>query len=238
MVAIGEDHEVAFGLALLAGLGLVAAACGGFGSDPDTTLTGQPQSEEAPLPELELVNTRADLNFPSQIQFRFAFRDQAGAPIVVPAEDIRVRVFERETGTKEWQEIDETETNLLVRSANSFQMESFFVLDFTNSIAQTESVDGVSGLEAMTSAFRSAATATPGAHRIGVVEFHDRNADPAVLSELTTDRDTLITIVENLSVLSGSSRLWDAVAGGLSLLSVGGERPGVVKALVVRFHGG
>ena len=86
--------------------GLVAAACGGFGSDPDTTLTGQPQSEEAPLPELELVNTWADLNFPSQIQFRFAFRDQAGAPIVVPAEDIRVRVFERETGTKEWQEIE------------------------------------------------------------------------------------------------------------------------------------
>ena len=38
-------------------------------------------------------------------------------------------------------------------------------------------------------------------------------------------------------MLSGSSRLWDAVAGGLSLLSVGGERPGVVKALVVLSDG-
>ena len=217
---------------LLFGLVFVAAACGGSGSVPDVTPTGQPQAGEASLTELELVNTRADLNFPSQIQFRFALRDQTGAPIVVPQEDIGVRVFERETGTKVWEEIDETETNLLVRSAQSFQIETFFVLDFTNSIAQTELVAGVTGLEAIASVFRLAATALPGAHRIGVVEFHDRNADPAVLSDLTTDRDTLITTVDNLSVLSGSSRLWDAIAGALSLLSVGGEKPGVVKTLV------
>lgn len=224
-----------FVLALLAGVVALVAACGGSETVPDTTSTGMPQTGDAQPIGLKLANTRADLNFPSQLQFLFSLRDHKDDPIVVPAEDIKVRVFERETDSDVWEEIDYTETSLLVRSAQSFQIETVFVLDFTASIADEEFAEGRSGLEAMADAFRSAATVLPQAHRIGVVEFHDRNADPMVISELTTDRDTLITTLissaDGLSGESGSSRLWDGIATGVSLLGEG-QRPGVVKALV------
>ena len=106
------------------------------------------------------------------------------------------------------------------------------MLDFTNSMAQAALPDGRSGIDAMLSAFESAVSSLPGAHRIGVVEFHDRNAEPSVLSRPTIDRSAVLASVRRFAQSGfdhGSSRVWDSLAAASDLFS---REAGVVKALV------
>ena len=106
------------------------------------------------------------------------------------------------------------------------------MLDFTNSMAQAALPDGRSGIDAMLSAFESAVLALPGAHRIGVVEFHDRNAEPSVLSRPTIDRSSVLASVRRFAQSGfdhGSSRVWDSLAAASDLFS---REAGVVRALV------
>ena len=74
------------------------------------------------------------------------------------------------------------------------------------------------------------------AHRVGVVAFHDRNAEPVILAFPTTDRDFIRAEVLRFAESgfdSGSSRLWDAVARGFDLFAVGdGPTSDVTRALV------
>ena len=94
-------------------------------------------------------------------------------PSSSPAEEIAAasRVFERPDGGADWEEVDYSETSYIVHTAENFQLEAVFVLDFTNSMAQAALLDGRSGIDAMLSAFESAVLSLPGTHRIGVVEF-------------------------------------------------------------------
>ena len=106
------------------------------------------------------------------------------------------------------------------------------MLDFTNSMAQAVLPDGRSGIGAMLSAFESAVLSLPGAHRIGVVEFHDRNVEPSVLSRPTIDRSAVLASVRRFAQSGfdhGSSRVWDSLAAASDLFS---REAGVVKALV------
>ena len=106
------------------------------------------------------------------------------------------------------------------------------MLDFTNSMAQAVLPDGRSGIDAMLSAFESAVLTLPGAHRIGVVEFHDRNAEPSVLSRPTIDRSAVLASVRRFAQSGfdhGSSRVWDSLAAASDLFS---REAGVVRALV------
>ena len=168
------------------------------------------------------------------MQFVFSLRDHEGRGIVLPTEDLKasVRVYERPSNRGDWEEIDYSETGFFVHTAERFQLEVVFVLDFTNSMAQTRLPDGKSGVEAMVDAFESAVRALPGSHRIGVVEFHDRNVEPRVLSELTTDRDSVLASVRQFKQEEfdhGSSRVWDSVAAAADLFS---DDPSTVGALV------
>ena len=50
-----------------------------------------------------------------------------------------------------------------------------------------------------------------------MVEFHDRNVEPVVLSPLTTDRDAVLSSVRQFVESGfdhGSSRVWDSVVVG------------------------
>ncbi len=154
--------------------------------------------------------------------------------MVLSAEEVEaaVRVYERASGRDDWEEIDYSETGFFVHTAESFRLEVVFVLDFTNSMAQARLPDGKSGIEAMIGAFESAALTFPDSHRIGVVEFHDRNVEPRVLSELTTDKDSVLASVrqfEQEMFDHGSSRVWDGVAAASDLFS---DDPSAVRALV------
>ena len=87
----------------------------------------------------------------------------------------------------------------------------------------------------MLGAFDSALAVLPAAHRIGVVEFHDRNVRPRVLSGLTTDRQALQQSVERFAESgfdSGSSRVWDSIVTASDLFSSRSENPRAVRAVV------
>ena len=204
---------------------------------PTPTPTQPPTPTPIPIEEIDFTGTSFRTNEPSQVQVVFSLRDQNGHAIVRPAEEIQrdTRVFEDGDNTSGFEEIDYSETSFFVHTAENFDLEVVFVLDFTNSMAQTRLPGGRSGIEAMIEAFESALHVLPSAHRIGVVEFHDRNADPSVLSELTTDRGAIrqrVLAFYGSGFDPGASRVWDAVTEGVGLFSDSTEKPRTVRALV------
>ena len=179
----------------------------------------------------------ASTNIPSQVQVAFSLRNQRGNAIVLPAEEIErsTKVFERRSGAEDWQEIDYAETSYFIHTGENIDLEVVFALDFTNSMSEARLPDGRSGIDAMLSAFYSALAVLPAAHRVGVVEFHDRNVEPSVLSELTTDRQSVRESVERFSRSGfdpGSSRVWDGVVVASGLFSLPSENPRTVRILV------
>ena len=194
----------------------------------------QAEPTQTAFEEINFTSVTTLTGLPSQVQIVFSLRDPNGHSIVLPAEEIKnaARVYERGETDDDWEEIDYSETSFFVHTAENFQLEVVFVLDFTNSMAQATLPDGGSGIDAMMSAFESAALSLPETHRIGVVEFHDRNVEPVVLSPLTTDRDAVLSSVRQFVESGfdhGSSRVWDSVVVGSDLFSRG---TGVVRGLV------
>ena len=175
---------------------------------------------------------------PSQVQVVFSLRDQAGHAIVMPAERIErgLKVFERGDGTSwDWEEIDYTETSFFVHTAENIDLEIVFVLDFTNSMSQSRLSDGSGGVEAMLRAFEASLAVLPGAHRVGAVEFHDRNVRPSVISPLTTNRQDVLNGVADFAASgfdSGASRVWDSLAVGSDLFTSREQNPRAVRALI------
>ena len=174
---------------------------------------------------------------PSQVEIIFSLRDELGRSIVLPAQELRAatRVFERGPETLGLEEIDYAETNFFIHTAENLELEVVFVLDFTSSMARAQLSDGQSGIEAMLEAFEESARSLPAAHRVGVVEFHDRNVEPAVLSELTTDRDAMLESVSAFAGSafdSGSSRVWDSIHVASTLFTTVQDGPFLARALV------
>ena len=210
-----------------------------------TAAAPTPEPTPAPLEEINFAGVVTRTNPPSQVQIVFSLRDQDGHAIALTAEDVQraTKIYECESrteegcrqGTEDWEEIDYTETSFFVHTAENFDLEVVFVLDFTNSMAQARLPDGRSGIAAMLEAVNAGLGVLPGAHRIGVVEFHDRNVEPGVLSTLTTNRQA---IRDNISQFSqsgfdpGSSRVWDSVVAGTDLFSTFAQNPRAIRALV------
>ncbi len=200
---------------------------------PDVPPTPTP----APLTEISFAGVTTSTNSPSQVQVVFALRDQNGHAVVVPAERVEegIRVYEDGPGTDGWDEIDYSETSFFVHSAENIDLEVVFVLDFTNSMYEARLPDGRTGIDAMLEAFDAALAVLPSAHRIGVVEFHDRNVPPSVLASLTTDRAALRASVFRFAASGfdhGSSRVWDGVQQGMRLFSSLDANSRAVRALV------
>ena len=175
------------------------------------------------LSELALKGIQVQSRVPSQVQFTFSLRDQDDRAVVLPSSAIqeRTQIFERPEGATTWQEIDHTETSFFVHTAANFALDVVFVLDFSNSVAQARLTDGRTGTAAMLDAFEAAIEDLPRAHRIGVVEFHDRSFVPSALASLTSDRDSVLSQVQEFVSSAydpGSSRVWDAIDAALDLL--------------------
>ena len=191
------------------------------------------------------MGVRTQVRVPNQVQFRFSLRDESNRTIFLPSQEIRAgaRVFERavveEAGQfveiGEWEEIDYSETNLFVHGAENLRLEVVFILDFTKSMAEGRLSDGTGNIQAMLESFFQALNVLPEAHRVGVVEFHDRNVGPSVLSDLTTDREVVRKAVSAFLTSPfdpGSSRLWDSVELASTLLTRGQENPDLSRAIV------
>lgn len=208
--------------------------------EPSADITPTPVATLVPsaVTALNFTGVRVLLSEPSQVQAIFSLRDQDGNPAVLPASDLQraTRIFERGDGEEEWEELDYTETNFFVHSAERFALEVVFVLDFTRSMTTWQLPDGTAGSTLMRHALERALDRLAVAHRVGVVAFHDRNAEPVILAFPTTDRDSIRAEVMQFAESgfdSGSSRLWDAVARGLDLFDVREDLPSdVTRALV------
>ena len=262
-MAFGRPHKIGRIIgAVVAGMALAlgALACGGDASSSPTavtvatqattsldptvtpteipTPTATPTPTPAPIKGVNFTGIVTSTSSPSQIQVVFSLRDQEGHAVVLPAEQIAqgLRVFEMGQGTGGvWEEIDYTETSFFVHTAENVDLEIVFVLDFTNSMSEARLSDGRSGTEAMIEAFEASLAVLPSAHRVGVVEFHDRNVAPGVLSPLTTDRQAVRDSVREFQAGgfdSGSSRVWDSIVTGSELFSIRWENPRAVRALV------
>ena len=210
-----------------------------------TAAAPTPEPTPAPLEEINFAGVVTRTNLPSQVQVVFSLRDQDGRAIELPAEDVQkaTKIYECEPrteegcrpGTEDWEEIDYTETSFFVHTAENFDLEVVFVLDFTNSMAQARLPDGRSAIAAMRESFSAGLGVLPGAHRTGVVEFHDRNVEPGVLSALTTNRQAIRDSISQFSQSGfdpGSSRVWDSVVSGANLFSTLAQNPRAIRALV------
>ena len=197
-----------------------------------------PTPTPLPITEVNFSGLVTATNLPSQVQVAFSLRDQEGHAIVLPSEQIErsVKVYERGPGTNgEFEEIDYSETSFFVSTAENIDLEMVFVLDFTNSMSEARLSDGRNGIEAMLDAFEASLAVLPSAHRVGVVEFHDRNARPSVLSPLTTDRQAVLGAARGFLTSgfdSGASRVWDSLVVGADLFSSRQQNPRAVRALV------
>ena len=204
---------------------------------PTATPSPTPSPTPLPLANLQFTEVRASGISPSQVEIIFSLRDEEGHSLVVPAQQVKVstRIFELGPGIQGQEEIDYAETDFFVHTAENFDLEVVFVLDFTNSMASGLLPDGRTGVGAMLDAFEDALTSLPEAHRVGVVEFHDRSVEPSVLSDLTTDRVAILDAVLAFASSpfdSGSSRVWDSVQTAATLFTSRLDNPTVVRTLV------
>ena len=204
---------------------------------PLPTSTIPPTPTPIPIEVINFVGVSASTNVPSQVQVAFSLRNQSENAIARTAEEIErsTRVFERRPATEAWEEIDYAETSYFVHTGENLDLEIVFALDFTESMSQARLPDGRSGIDAMLGGFYSALAVLPAAHRVGVVEFHDRNAEPSVLSQLTTDRQSIRENVDHFSRSGfdpGASVVWDSVVAASDLFSHPSENPRTVRVLV------
>ena len=209
---------------------------------PTSARALSPPAGASPVPveisALNFAGVRVLLNEPSQVQAIFSLRDQNGDPVIVPAAELQgaTRVFERGEGATAWEEIDYTETNVFVHSAERFALEVVFVLDFTRSMTSWQLPDGTTGSALMRRALENALDRLPAAHRVGVVAFHDRSAEPVIIAFPTTDRALVRAEVGRFAASGfdpGSSRLWDAVVRGLDMFPGERDAPSYVSRAVV-----
>ena len=193
-----------------------------------------PTPTQEPFTEVNFSGYSYTTNVPYQIQVTFGLRDQNERAIVKPPEEVAkgLSLFERESGETQWEEIDLLETNYFVHTAENIDLEVVFVLDFTESMRKQRMPNGDNGIEAMLSSFGAAIDVLSPTHRIGVVEFHDRDFEPKILSTLTSNRETIRGNVAEFSESQfdpGFSRVWDAVVKGMGLFT---NNRRTVRALV------
>jgi hypothetical protein len=179
-------------------------------------------SEESPENGLSKIEetlvfkgVRPAVHPPCQVQFFFSLRDKQERAVVMEPGDLAgsTRIFENNT------EIDYSETNFFVTNADNFRMDIVLVMDFTNSMASFNDNDSTA-IDQMILGSKEIIRAIGSAHRIAMIEFHDRNFDSQVLSHFTSDTTFLIATLDafaGMPIDHGSTRVWDAVYKGLEL---------------------
>ena len=202
------------------------------------THTPTPSPTPVPFEQLGITGVRTQVSVPSHVRFFFSLRNEDNHGVIVPAEEMRLGIVVLEQDAVDeavWGEIDTSETNVFVHGSERFAQEIVFVLDFSNSMAQARLRDGTGGIQTMMVTFFRALIDLPQEYRIGVVEFHDRNAPPFVVAEMTEDRDEIRRLVSafvTTDIEPGASRVRDAIGKAAGLFSSSADNPDVVKAVV------
>ncbi|MDQ7051582.1 MAG: vWA domain-containing protein [candidate division KSB1 bacterium] len=154
---------------------------------------------------------------PGQIHFFFSLRDaNDDAVLIDPAELARkTRIFEDD------REIDYRETNFFIRRWKDVPLDIVLVLDFTNSMATFRDAQGT-GIDRMLAGSLAIIRTLAPRHRLALLEFHDKNLEPQILSYFTSDTTVIIRRLMDFAaepVDHGSTRIWDAVRQGIDLFA-------------------
>jgi formylglycine-generating enzyme required for sulfatase activity len=189
-----------------------------FTVTPTFTPTITPTATPIVVPDpwyLKLENVAYTFTPPYLLDFHFSLRDQNNNPVVTHPSAISV------TAMEDNQAISPTENGIWLASAPSQQIQTYFVLDYSKSMADI-STNGDSNqnavsdaVEAMQEAANSMIDRLNDGSRVGVYEFH-RDAPPVQVIPLVTDKDyaksKINTILEDhVQNFFGESRIWDAV---------------------------
>lgn len=152
---------------------------------------------------------------PSQVQFTFSLHEREGRTLFRPAAEIAAATRIFENGAP----LDSTETSFFVHTITRKHLELVVVLDFTRSMALWRE-NNVSGVELIAQNVKQLIDSLGPANRIALVEFHDRNETPGVISNFTTNKFSLRQALDQFSqskIEYGSSRCWDALHAAVNL---------------------
>lgn len=155
------------------------------------------------------------LQKPSHVSFIFSLRDAAGHAVLIDPAEL-------ETSTKIWEndvEIDYTETNFFMHAAENLRLDVALVLDFTNSMRSWN--DGQrTAIDVMVQGAKDIIDQVSGSHRVAALEYHDREVEPSVLYDFSTDKAAVKSAIDqfvNSGFDYGSTRCWDGVYDALEL---------------------
>lgn len=152
---------------------------------------------------------------PSQVQFTFSLHEREGQTLFRPAAEIAAATRILENGVP----LDSTETSFFVHTTVRQHLDLVLVLDFTRSMALWRE-NNVSGIELTVQHVKTLIYTLGPANRIALVEFHDRNVTPGVISDFTSDKSALAQALDGFlqsGIEYGASRCWDALHAGVSL---------------------
>jgi hypothetical protein len=155
------------------------------------------------------------LQKPSHVSFIFSLRDAAGHAVLIdPAElEASTRIWENDV------EIDYTETNFFIHAAENLRLDVALVLDFTNSMKSWN--DGQrTAIDVMVQGAKDIIDQVSGSHRVAALEYHDREVEPSVLYDFSTDKAAVKSAIDqfgNSGFDYGSTRCWDGVYDALEL---------------------
>jgi hypothetical protein len=100
-------------------------------------------------------------------------------------------------------------------------MDMVLLLDFTNSMASWEE-EGTTAIDLMVAWAHDLIDSLAPAHRLAIMEYHDRNLAAGVIAEFTANRSLLHESLDDFlatSIDHGSSRNWDALAEAIDMFT-------------------
>jgi hypothetical protein len=165
--------------------------------------------EPPPSSTVVFKDIQTFLQKPSQVQFTFRISDSRNHAVVIDQGPLTApfRIFE------DGAEIDYSETSYFVHPAASLELDMVVLLDFTNSMASWQD-SGRSGIDLEVNWTRDLIAQLAAAHRMAIMEYHDRNVDAGIIAPFSNDKTALNASLDQFlsqPLDHGSSRIWDAL---------------------------
>ena len=180
------------------------------------------------LPGLAIANVTYTYSSPYLLDFQFSLYDSedpaAARPVVVPPAQLHVVAKENDRPIS----TNETAWLLAPGAGLGKLIKVALVLDFSWSVASPvngdSNQDGISdAVEALVQASQDLVARLPRGSQVGVIEFHREDQDPVIVHPLSADVASVQQAIAGIWTnhvrgFPAGSRIWDAIAAGISLL--------------------
>ena len=199
----------------------------------------------APIAGLAITGVSTNYSTPYLLDFQFALMGNTVAdptiskPFVADTSLLSVQAYEDTTAVVP----DETAFILKVLSPTLINLKAALVLDFTESIANTQlngdtNGDGISdAIDAEVSSAQTFVSQQPSSAQLAVFEFHRDDVAPAQVIGLTNNQPAVIGAIGGIETnyvqgFSSGTRCWDALGMAISALGTNSD-PSAQSCIVV-----